>query len=234
MNSVPIYTKVPLLRYIELIDYYDEFKDYYPNCEMETKEWIVKNFEEDWVTIDCGANIGYFSILFAKLSPKGKVYAFEPTDTITKLINNLKHNNIKNVIPIKTALSNFCGNKEDKIYKIWGREPETHIWTFTTIDEFVFEKKIEKIDCIKIDVDSYDFEVIQGAIKTIERFNPFIIIELNHALALRGVNIYKVFRWLIINGYSQGLVLDNDNILLKKNYNIKINNENNFSLVYYK
>jgi len=145
-----IYTKVPNFGNIELVDYYDEFLNYYPDCELETKKWIVDNCKDDWIILDCGANIGYYTILFAKLSNKGKVYAFEPTDTIEKLKNNLKHHKITNVKVIHKALSDITGVKKDKIYKIWGKEPEFKNFEFITIDDFIKVENISKIDLIKI------------------------------------------------------------------------------------
>ena len=42
-----------------------------------------------------------------------------------------------------------------------------------TIDEFNFEN----IDYIKIDVDGYELNVLQGAIKTIEKYKPVLVLE---------------------------------------------------------
>jgi len=80
-----IETNVPDSEPIKLIAYYEEFLGYYPNCEMQTKQCFVDNAKQDWVFLDIGANIGYFSILFSRLAPEGKVYAFEPTDTFDML-----------------------------------------------------------------------------------------------------------------------------------------------------
>ena len=48
----------------------------------------------------------------------------------------------------------------------------------TTIDEFVKELQIDRLDFIKIDTDGHEFEVLLGARKAIERFKPQIIFEL--------------------------------------------------------
>lgn len=216
-----VYTEVPLLGKIELVDYYEQFVNYYPKCEMETKKWGVENCKEEWVIFDCGANIGYYSILFAKLASKGFVYAFEPTDTIIKLKKNLEFHQIKNVSLINIALSDKTCTKKDKIYKIWGSEPENTHFNFITIDDFVDRENIRKIDLIKIDVDSYDFEVLKGAKKTLNTLNPFVIVELNHALSLRNTSNYEAIEWMVSQGYDSGLVLDYENILFKKNYSFE-------------
>ncbi|UOD35544.1 FkbM family methyltransferase [Deferribacteraceae bacterium V6Fe1] len=213
-----IYTKVPNFGNIELIDYYDEFLWYYPDCELETKKWVTDNCKDDWIILDCGANIGYYTILFAKLANKGYVYAFEPTDTIVKLKNNLEYHKITNVKIIHKALADTTCVKRDKIYKIWGKEAEFKSFEFITIDDFIEGENVNKIDLIKIDVDSYDFEVLKGAEKTLKKFNPFVIVELNHALSLRNTSIYHAIEWMKNIGYDKGSVLDHENIIFKKNY----------------
>lgn len=232
MKKKVIYTEVPNFVKIELVDYYDQFLSYYPKCEMETKEWVVKHCKKDWVIFDCGATIGYYSILFAKLAYKGKVYSFEPTDTIEKLKNNLSHNSINNVKIIKAALGNKTSVIKDKIYKIWEHEVVEDYFNFITIDDFVKEYNIEKLDLIKIDVDSYDFEVLKGAEQTLNRFNPFVIVELNHALNLRNTSNYHAIEWMKDKGYDAGLILDHENIVFKKYH--KFRNVKTFRLMFKK
>jgi hypothetical protein len=77
----PIETNVPGRNPISLFSYYECFASYYPDCKLNTKKWFVDHAAKDWVYLDCGANIGCYSILFSQLSPNGEVYAFEPTST---------------------------------------------------------------------------------------------------------------------------------------------------------
>ena len=109
---------------IQLIKYYASFANYYPQCEMQTKLWFVENARADWIYFDAGANVGIYSILFSRLSPQGMVYAFEPTQTADYLKANLEANNCGKVQVIQKALGNRSGNFEDKIFRIWGQDPE--------------------------------------------------------------------------------------------------------------
>ena len=212
----PIFTLVPDQPLIELVAYYDEFREYYPQCEMATKRWFVQNVREDWVIFDCGANIGYFSILFARLAPSGQVYAFEPTNTYQMLLANLAHHQIKNVMPLQLALGDKCGQIEDTLFQIWGHKPEKRVYTFTTIDQFVESHYLSRLNCIKIDVDSFDFEVLRGAERTLLKFNPFVMVELNHALSQRNQSVTQALEWLIGLGYEGGIVFDYDNFLFTR------------------
>lgn len=211
-----VITKIPGRPDIELPAFYESFEWYYPNCELQTKEWFVENAKSDWVYVDCGANIGYYSILFSQLSPKGKVFAVEPTSTAEMLEQNVLHNQCENVMIHRLAVGQYTGRRMEKIFRIWGEAPEELEYDFTTLDQFIERLDLQKLDCIKIDVDSFDFEVLMGGEKTLERFDPWLVVELNHALAIRGHSNMAALAWLIDRGYRQCLVLDYDNFILRR------------------
>jgi len=211
-----ITTKIPSRPDIELPAFYDSFEWYYPTCELQTKEWFVKNAQPDWVYIDCGANIGYYSILFSQLSPEGQVHAVEPTSTAAMLEKNIAHNQCKNVLVHRYAMGQFSGRRVDKIFRIWGGAPEEREYDFITLDQFVDQLRLSRLDCVKIDVDSFDFEVLMGGEKTLECFDPWLVVELNHALGVRGYSNMAALSWLLDRGYRQCLVLDYDNFILRR------------------
>jgi hypothetical protein len=143
-----VFTLVPGHRPIELVAYYPDFVDYYPECELQTKRWFVENVRRDWVLFDVGANIGYYSILFSRLAPEGRVYAFEPTDTIELLQKNLAHHACRNVEPIKVALGAFSGRHTENVFRIWGQPAERKEYDFETIDTMVTRLHIDWLDCL--------------------------------------------------------------------------------------
>lgn len=220
VNNTSIFTQVPGHSPIELIAYYEEFSNYYPDCEMKTKAWFVRNIQKDWVIFDCGANIGYYSILFSKLAPMGHVYSFEPTSTYDMLLRNLKYHGVDNVTPIKVALGKSDGKQEESIFRIWGKAPERFVYDFTTIDCFMKEKSVQRLDCIKIDVDSFDLEVLQGTEQTLIDHDPFVIVELNHALNKRNQSVPQALEWLAGLGYNQVFSIDYENYFLKRNHQL--------------
>lgn len=209
-------TKIPGRIDIELPAFYQEFAWYYPDCELQTKKWFVMNAQRDWVYIDCGANIGYYSILFSQLSPDGQVYSIEPTSTADMLEKNLAHNRCHNVVVHRYAMGQSRGRRVEKIFRLWGSAPEELEYDFTTLDDFVDERGVSKLDCIKIDVDSFDFEVLMGGEKTLETFDPWLVVELNYALSVRGYSNMAALSWLLDRGYRHGLVLDHDNFILRR------------------
>jgi FkbM family methyltransferase len=211
-----LYTLIPGQVAIELLAYYPDFLDYYPTCELQTKRWFVENVQPDWAIFDIGANIGYYSILFSRLAPRGSILAFEPTTTIDLLRANLAHHSCTNVEALQLAVGRRSGRIQDGIYRIWGQEPERQDYQFTTVDDLVLSRGVSRIDCLKIDVDSFDFDALLGAARTLERFDPWVVVELNDALAKRGQSAPQALEWLAAMGYSEARVLDHKNFVLKR------------------
>jgi tRNA G37 N-methylase Trm5 len=77
----------------------------YEPAETKLVQSIVK---KDWVCFDVGANIGYYTILMAKLGKE--VYAFEAEPyNYRMLIINMRTNNIINRYLLERALSEYKG-----------------------------------------------------------------------------------------------------------------------------
>ncbi|MBX3736344.1 MAG: FkbM family methyltransferase [Candidatus Didemnitutus sp.] len=216
MITPPIVTHVPDRPPITLRAYYPQFAEYYRWCELGVKAWFVQNVGPDWVSLDCGANIGYHSILLGQLAPTGRVYAFEPTSTNEMLRDNLAYNDLRNVDVIPVALGAESGRSHRALFRIWGEQPASGDYDFTTIDDFVFQRQLSRVDLIKIDVDSFDFEVLRGAKRTLEQFDPWVIVEINRNLALQGSSPEEVFDWLAARGYTATRPLDSENFLFKR------------------
>ena len=152
------------------------------------------------VVIDVGSNIGTFATWVARfLTPKnGKIYCFEPQRQVFQMLcGNLAINNIFNAYAFEMAIG-----KEEKFIEIDEVDYETQgsfaafsITTtdlsdtyktipakkqrikLTTIDKFVEEYQLEKVDYIKVDAEGLDIDVLEGARKTIENYSPDLYVE---------------------------------------------------------
>jgi FkbM family methyltransferase len=211
-----VFSLVPGAAPVELSAYYPRFADYYPEAELQTKRWFVRNARPDWMVADIGANVGLYSLLLSRLAPRGHVHAFEPTETARLLRENLAATGAGNVSVHEVALGDRSGMREESIHRIWGAPPETGRYRFITLDDFVNEASLTRLDCIKIDVDGFDLEVLKGARETLLRFDPWLVVELNHALATRGQSVGEALAWLYGQGYAEALVLDQQNFVLKR------------------
>jgi len=201
----------------ERIDSSIYYKGYF---ERDTTITINNLCRKAMTVLDIGANIGCHTFRFAKLvGAEGKVIAFEPTlCAFTKLKRNMELNNFDNVILEKIALSNESKNNQTTyFYSSWplrvNDNTQAHpihggcamkdVVDFVTLDDYVQEKEIKKIDFIKLDVDGYEFKVIQGAIETLKLHKPLIIMELNaYTLEEVGDNIVDLVSLLSSLGYK--------------------------------
>jgi FkbM family methyltransferase len=213
---VPIATFVPGAEPVRLSAYYAHMRSYYPLCEMQTKRWCQRMIGRDWHILDVGANIGYYAALFGRLAPEGRVVAYEPTQTAEMLAENLDLNGIDHVEIRRMALGAAEGQRREGIFRVWGSPAEVEEYPFSTVDAEMRALGWGRLDLLKIDVDSFDLEVLRGAAETLDRFNPFVLVELNHALAERGQGVADALDWLAGQGYAEALVLDRENFLLRR------------------
>ena len=48
-----------------------------------------------------------------------------------------------------------------------------------TLDEFVKEKRLDKIDFVKVDIEGFEMNFLQGAKETIKQFKPKLFFEID-------------------------------------------------------
>lgn len=158
----------------------------------------------DWV-IDAGANIGAYSFAFLhKVGLNGKVICFEPNPIAFEcLYKNI--GNHPNCFPFHSFLSNKISeyeivNETQNFGMAYGKESDKNKGICST---YIDALDLEKLDFIKIDVEGMELEVLEGASKTIERFNPVMYIEINEAtLSRNNSNKQAIFDFLDEHGYS--------------------------------
>ena len=126
--------------------------------------------KEDDVIIDIGAHIGTYSLVVSQQLKKGTVYAFEPClDTFTLLQKNAEENAIKNIIPLKIALSDSIGTTT-LFYDIengnWGHSivksfsSEGEVVETSTLANFFETNNINRCDFIKFNCEGAEFKIL--------------------------------------------------------------------------
>lgn len=196
--------------------YFEEDVGWYKVAEKNTKQFFISNIKPNFTIIDAGAQIGMYSVLFSKLAYNGKIHCFEPTDTINLLNKNLEFNDCKNVETHQIALSDKDGEYEDVIYKQWSQNKiDQKKFKFSTLDTFIRRNNL-LVDLIKIDVDSYDYEVLLGSKEVLSNQSPIVIVELNHALKKRGFKPEDGIEFMNSINYKIDKILDNENFIFTK------------------
>ena len=153
--------------------------------EPQATRYVQKIMKPGWTVIEIGANIGYYAMMEARLVRW--VYAIEPgPSNYQQLIANVHLNGYSNIDLHQLAIGDHNGEVGFEIAKAcnWSRiamsnETATVKVQIQTLDSFIKEHKIAHVDYLRMDVEGYEFAIIQGARKTIERDRPDMFIEVH-------------------------------------------------------
>ncbi|GAP72319.1 methyltransferase FkbM domain [Candidatus Symbiothrix dinenymphae] len=138
------------------------------------------------VVIDAGAWIGDFS---AYAASKGAItYAFEPVEETFQWLCKTRDLNQKSpIFPIKLGLG--CTAGESGIFineynsgtnSLVFKGDKTERITMTTLDRFVAENQLKKVDFIKVDIEGAERDMLRGASEVLRTFAPKLAICTEH------------------------------------------------------
>mgnify|MGYP004618888617 FL=1 len=158
------------------------------------KQYDIKNIFEvknDAVIFDIGAWKGDTAYFFSKkCSDNAQIYAFEPDDYAFQILEKIKNKyKLNNVITKNVLFSN--AEKEIDFISMIKNTPTVKKKTIT-IDKFVEENNIEKIDYIKMDVEGAERTILEGGVKTIKKFKPHLAIAIYHGGKLFMEDFYDI------------------------------------------
>jgi FkbM family methyltransferase len=197
-------------------------KDFISDKILEEGQWEeriineAKKFLSDSSNIlDLGANIGVWSIALSKTSPRGQIFAFEPqSETYKQLCANLFINGCKNVIPHRFGLGTRKQSGKTLTMQI---NPENNGASKIVSDEKSENSEIQKIDIkslsdfdfpkirlIKMDVEGFELNVLNGGEQLIKRDKPVIFFEAWEK------NQKEMFQWFEKRGYIITKLGDSD------------------------
>lgn len=172
----------------------------------ETK--FLKNFvKNDFVCLDIGSNVGYYSVLFA--SKGAEVHSFDPVRenhailTLTAALNmDLAIHAHHCAVGDKAGLVEFYVPKQTSYSRMQSNEKfeteDRRTVELITIDQL----ELPRVDVIKIDVEGAEEKVIKGMTETLARCRPkLVMIELveEHLLNF-ATTVDAVFEHLAARG----------------------------------
>ena len=164
--------------------------------EPETIEWMNRYGSEKKILYDIGANMGIYTIYYAKKF-KTKVYAFEPSfKNLDLLVKNIKLNLLEKEVSLipnplcdKSLIANFFQLRssggdsvstfnDEKTKKIFlsnknpkNNNPVQYNILGLSLDNLIELNLIKPPDLIKLDVDGNEVEIINGFKKSIQKID---------------------------------------------------------------
>jgi len=182
--------------------------------ERGTTELVKKEIKERDTILDIGANIGYYTLLFAKMAgPDGKVIAFEPEPKNFDLLSkNVTINGYSNVTLVQKAVSNETGEidlcifednpKAHRIFNPQHNRPSIKV-DVVKLDDY-FSNKEEKIDFIKLDVEGAELLALKGMSGLISRQKQVKLVTefYPNCLKIAGVDPAEFLRFFTEHGFK--------------------------------
>lgn len=209
-KMVPLNTQYPKMSYrtiqkdefqiqVDLSDYIGHYL--YFGFKDPSHQSLLSLVNEKDTVLDVGANIG-LTVLQMAQKTQSKIYGFEPDqENFDQCKKNISLNNRSNVTVENIGLGNKKGeyflaksdfNNSGK-HKIKPKKEASYGQKvkIETIDNWIKQKQLRKIDLIKIDVEGFELQVLKGAEKTIDQFHPKLFVELDNKLLKEQKNSAK-------------------------------------------
>jgi len=193
---------------------------------MNTLKNIFKNRDEELIIFDVGAHIGESVEEFKNYFINANIHCFEPAKESFNKLKNINYSNIvfnnfalgdknsekifyyydvssnSSFLPIKTDSKVFKNKVHSKLNKI--KKVSTYTVKVKTLDEYISQNNIQTIDILKVDVQGYTREVLEGAKKALE-FNKISVLILEiifDEIYGRRDSMYEIEKHLIPYGYK--------------------------------
>jgi FkbM family methyltransferase len=159
--------------------------------EIATQKLLAEKLRPGMVFYDLGANIGFFSLLAARLvGQDGRVISFEPdAEVATRLRCNIALNEFSNITVVeagvwsKSESVRFLASDESSPERGTGRllgcenQAEGTPTRCVALDDFV--QSAAPPDAMKCDVEGAELEALRGAENLLRTRRPWIICELH-------------------------------------------------------
>lgn len=147
---------------------------------------LCERSDPGFVLYDVGANMGLYSAVAASMFSPRRVHAFEPAPSTAGMAERIVRRNRLDVTVHRVGISDRAGTADLYISPVSDssnslvagfRETDERITVETVTLDDVVARTGDRPDIIKIDVETHERAVLDGARATIERDRPAIVIE---------------------------------------------------------
>jgi FkbM family methyltransferase len=156
------------------------------DCLIDTAAWepvetevVRKEVKRGFVVVDIGANIGYYTLLFAMIvGDRGHVFAFEPDPTnFAFLRTNVERNGYDNVTLIQKAVSDenrwvqlYLDDYNKGDHRVYDSgDGRQFIWVESMRLDDYLKNYDRRIDFIKMDIQGAEWRAVQGMTDILEK-----------------------------------------------------------------
>ena len=204
----------------EMIRFPARFSRYYEaGYEPETFAFFRENLQSGDTVLDIGGHIGLFAVVTARLvGETGKVYSFEPTPFTRGVLKEVVElNECGDIVEVREeAVSSKSGttvffdtgdeiSNANSLVKTERSKKEIPI-TLTSVDEFVDARAI-RVNCLKIDVEGAELDVLRGARETFLTQRPVARLGLHPPFIVRnGQTLEQI--WDVLSEYRLGVIFE--------------------------
>ncbi len=170
-------------------------KDYWlGSYEVELQAALRELVQQGMTLYDIGANIGYISLMMARLSGEGgKVFSFEALPANLRRLNeNISLNKMESVIQVlpkavidKTRPVRFLAHSSTSMGKAAGSAGRAEKYDLEIIveglslDDFVYKQKQPSPDIIKMDIEGGEVLAMKGMKRLLKECKPILLVELH-------------------------------------------------------
>lgn len=148
----------------------------YAGREPQTINYVKRHLRHGDICIDVGANIGLYTMLFAREA--ACVYAFEPNPAIRRVCRKaITLNDFQNVVLDGRAVSDKCGQARfyvNRYHDLSSLVPRRYTTKIMNVEKVRLDDiGLDRVDWLKIDAEGHEMAVLRGAQQLIAR-NPQI------------------------------------------------------------
>jgi FkbM family methyltransferase len=210
-------TRVGTRLHVTTRDFVQRYIYIYGIWEPNLTHWLSRRLSPGDVFIDVGANVGYFTLLAARLvGPSGRVVAVEASpELFAELAANLSLNSCTNVRALNVAASDSSGRMalyrrslgqlgETTTVRLNEDERPDFEVEAQPLSDLLSEGEILQARAIKIDVEGAEYAVIQGLVGLLPsmRDEVELIVEVNpELLFLQGRSADQIVSSLKAYGF---------------------------------
>lgn len=208
----------------EYIKFPSRWSRYYEaEYEPETFRFFRENVRPGNTVLDIGGHIGLFAVVAARLAGKrGKVFSFEPTPFTRKVLQEVVDlNGCADVVEVRDEAIASCKGEitffdtgeaisnANSLVRTERSRREIRVPTIS-VDEFAAERGLQ-VDCLKIDVEGAELDLLRGARETFLTDRPVARLGLHPPFIVQhGQTLEEI--WDLLAEYKLNVVFNGEHV----------------------